>query len=173
MSGELFEIGDVLGDVGPSHAASFEGNSSSLLFVGILKLGFKFVEELGPYDGEVVLDSVESVDPYPHVSDPSCDLISFDKGEGEGDFFDWRIESCNVFIDAKVRFDFFDKFISFGPILLRSLGFLSSHLPSFIFPKYPLSSPLLFPFWIAPFALFIAPVLLALLSMISFDFNLF
>ena len=46
-------------------------------------------------------------------------------------------------------------------------------LTPYIFPKYLPSFPLLFPFWIAPFALFIAPVFLTLLSMISFAFNPF
>ena len=53
------------------------------------------------------------------------------------------------------------------------LGLFLLPLTQFIFPKYPLSFPLLFPFWITPFTLFIAPELLALLSMISFAFNPF
>ena len=53
------------------------------------------------------------------------------------------------------------------------LGLFLLPLTQLIFPKYPPSSPLLFPFWIAPFALFVVPVLLASLSMISFAFNLF
>ena len=89
LSGKFLEVGDVLGDIRPSHMAFFKGDPSSLLFVGVLELGFKFIEELGPYNGEVVLDSVESVDPDSHVSDPSCDFVSFDKGEGKGDLFDW------------------------------------------------------------------------------------
>ena len=60
-----------------------------LLFVEVLELSFELVEELSPYDGEVVMNVVESIDPRSHVSDPSSDLISFDKGEGESDFLDW------------------------------------------------------------------------------------
>ena len=104
LSGKLFEIGDILSDVGPPHATLLEGDSSSLLLIGVLELGLKLVEELGPDDGEVVVDSIESVNPDTHVSYPSGNFVSFDKGEGKGDFLDWRIESCNVFIDAEVRF---------------------------------------------------------------------
>ena len=63
--------------------------------------------------------------------------------------------------------------LSSTPRLLRSLGFLSSHLPCFLFLKYPLSFPLLFPFQSSPFALFTALVSPVLLSMNSFASNLF
>jgi hypothetical protein len=59
-----------------------------LQFVEVLELGFEFIEELGPYDRIVVLYSVQGVKPVSHVSDPSCNFISFDKGEGKGDLFD-------------------------------------------------------------------------------------
>ena len=125
LSGEFFEIGDVLRDIGPSHSALLEGDPSSLLLIGILELSFEFIKELGPDDREVVLDLVEPVNPYSHVSDPSCHFVSFDKGESKGDLFDWRIESCNVFIDAEVCFDFFDEFVGFGSIAGELVGEVS------------------------------------------------
>ena len=89
LSGIFLKVSDVLCDVGPPHLTAFECNSSLLLFVWVLKLGFKFIKELCPYDWEVILNSVESIDPNSHVSNPSSNLISFDKGEGEGNFLNW------------------------------------------------------------------------------------
>ena len=89
LSSELFKISNVLGNVGPLHVTLFEGGSSLLLLIRVLELGFKLIEELGSDDGEVVVDLVKSIDPYSHVSDPSCDFISFDKGEGESNLLDW------------------------------------------------------------------------------------
>ena len=125
MSSVFFEVGDILSDVRPSHAALFEGDSSLLLLVWILELSFKFIEELGPDNGEVVVDKVESVNPYSHVPDPSCNFVSLDKGEGKGDFFDWRIESSNIFVDSEVCFDFFDEIICLGSVAGEFMGEVS------------------------------------------------
>ena len=88
LSGVFFKVSDVLSNIRPLHVTLFKGNSSSLLLVRVLELGFKFIKELSPDDGEIVLDLVKSVNPDPHISDPSGNFISFDKGEGEGDFLD-------------------------------------------------------------------------------------
>ena len=70
----------------PLHVALVKSHSGLLLFVKVLKLGFELIEKLGPYDREVLMDVVKSVNPHAHVFDPSSDFISFDKGEGKGDF---------------------------------------------------------------------------------------
>ena len=127
LSGELLEVSNVLGNIRPLHTALFKGNSSLLLLVGILELGFEFIEELGPDDREVIVDSVKSINPYSHVSDSSCDFISFDKGEGESNLLDWQVESSNIFIDTEVCFDFFDEVICFGSITSKFVGEVSHH----------------------------------------------
>ena len=76
----------------PLHAAFFKGDSGSLLLIEVLKLGFELVEELDPYDREVLVDVIESVDPSAHIFDPSSNFVSFDKGEGKCDLFDRRVK---------------------------------------------------------------------------------
>ena len=73
----------------PLHVAFVKSYSGTLLFIEVLKLGFELVKELGPYNREVLIDVIESVNPGAHVLDPSGNFISFDKGEGKGNCFDW------------------------------------------------------------------------------------
>ena len=66
----------------PLHLAFVESHSGMLLFIEVLKLGFELVKKLGPYNREVLIDVIESINPGAHIFDPSGDFISFDKGEG-------------------------------------------------------------------------------------------
>ena len=109
----------------PLHAALVESHSSTLLLVEVLKLGFELVEELGPYDREVLMDMIESVNPCAHVFDPSSNLVSFDKGEGKGNFLDWRIKPSNVLVDAEICFNFLNEVVCFGVITCKDCWFLA------------------------------------------------
>ena len=109
----------------PLHAALVESHSGTLLIIEVLKLGFELVEELGPYDREVLMDVIESINPCAHVFDPSGNLISFDKGEGKGNFLDWRIKPGNVLVDTEICFNFFDEVIRFGAIACKDCWFLA------------------------------------------------
>ena len=106
-----------------AHAALLECHPGLLLFIEVLKLGFEFIKELGPYDREVLIDVIESINPRAHVFDPSSNFISFDKGEGKGDFLDWRIKPGNVLVNAEVCFNFFDEVVCFGAITAKIAGF--------------------------------------------------
>ena len=92
----------------PLHAALVKSHSSTLLFIEVLKLGFELVKELGPYDREVLIDVVKSIDPGAHVLNPSGDFISFDKGEGKGNLLDWRVKPSNVLVDTEIHLNFFN-----------------------------------------------------------------
>ena len=90
-----------------------------LLFIEVLKLGFELVKKLGPYNREVLIDVIESINLGAHVFDPSGDFISFDKGEGKGDFLDWRIKPGDILVNVEVCFNFFDEVICFGAIACK------------------------------------------------------
>ena len=125
LSSIFFKVGYVLGDMWPLHAALIKCHSGSLLFIEVLKLGFELVKELSPYDREVLIDVVKSVDPGAHVFDPPGNFISFDKGEGKCDFFDRRIKPGNVLVNVEVRFNFFDEIVCFGAIACKDCWFLT------------------------------------------------
>ena len=116
LSSILFKVGYILGDVGPLHVAFVKCHSCSLLFIEVLELSFKLIEELSPYDREVLMDMIESVNPGAHVFNPSGDFISFDKGEGKGDLFDWRIKPSDILVDVEISFNFFNEIVHFGAI---------------------------------------------------------
>ena len=119
LSSIFFKVGYILGDVGPLHVALVECHSGLLLFVEVLELGFKFIKELSPYNREVLMDMIESINPGAHVFDPSGNFISLDKGEGKGNFLDWRIKPSDVLIDVEICFNFFDEVICFGAIACK------------------------------------------------------
>ena len=125
LSSIFFKVGYVLGDMWPLHAAFVESHSSMLLLIEVLKLGFKLIKELGPYDREVLIDVVKSVNLCAHVFDPSGDFISLDKGEGKGNFLDWRIKPSNILVDAEICFNFFNEVICFSAIACKDCWFLA------------------------------------------------
>ena len=73
------------------------------------------------------MDSIKPIDPNSHVSNPSGNLISFNKGEHKGNLFDWQVESSNIFIDAEVHLNFFNEFICLGSVSGEFMGELSYH----------------------------------------------
>ena len=109
----------------PLHAALVESHSGMLLFIEVLKLGFKLIKELGPYDREVLMDVIESVNPGAYVFDPSGNFVSFDKGEGKGSLLDWRIKPGDILVDVEICFNFLDEVICFGPIACKDCWFLA------------------------------------------------
>ena len=109
----------------PLHAALVEHHSGLLLFVKVLKLGFKLIEELSLYDREVLMDVIESINLGAHVFDPSSNFVSFDKGEGKSNLFDWRIKPGNILVDVEICINFFDEVIRFGAITCKDCLFLA------------------------------------------------
>ena len=111
--------------MGPLHGAFVEHHSCLLLFVKVLELSFKLIEELSPYDREVLVDMVQSINPGAHVFNPSGNFISFDKGEGKGDFLDQRIEPGNILVDVEISFNFFNEVVCLGAIACKDCWFLA------------------------------------------------
>ena len=71
------------------------------------------------------MDMIESVNPGAHVFNPSGDFISFDKCEGKGDLFDWRIKPSNILVDVEISFNFFNEIVHFGAIASKDCWFLT------------------------------------------------
>ena len=111
--------------MGPLHAALVKRHPCLLLFIKVLELSFKLIEELSPYDREVLVDMIQSVNPGAYVFNPSGDFISFDKGEGKGNFLDWRIKPSDVLVDAEISFNFFNEVVHFGAIACKDCWFLA------------------------------------------------
>jgi hypothetical protein len=84
-----------------------------------LELISKFVYKLVPYVGDVISDGVEPVNPDSHITYPSFNVWSFDKGESDSDFSDGGVESCDILINLEVGFDLFDESIYFSPCSIK------------------------------------------------------
>jgi hypothetical protein len=105
--------------MGEVHLEFAQFGLSVLGFEGILESCGEGVFEDVPNDREVVVDDVEGVQPVAHVAFPSCDLVSFQKGEGDGDLSNRGFESGYANICPKVCAQCVDEVVHLGAISLE------------------------------------------------------
>jgi hypothetical protein len=115
LSAEVLKLCNVFFNMQKLHPEHFEFHLGLLLFVGILELVSKFVYKLIPYIWDIVGDGVESINSDSHIMYPFFNIRSFDKGEGDSNFLDGGVKSCNILVDLEVGFDFFNESICFMP----------------------------------------------------------
>jgi hypothetical protein len=113
---EVFEACHVLVDMGEVHLEFALFGLSILGFEGILESCGESVFEDVPDDREVVVDDVKGVQPVAHVVFPSCNLVSFQKGEGDGNLLNRGFESGYANICLKVCAQCVDEVVSLGAI---------------------------------------------------------
>jgi hypothetical protein len=79
-SGQIFEFGNVVIDIGKLESKAFQVSASSGCALGIQELFFEGIKELLPYDWVVIGNGVKSVNVLSPVADPSSYFRSFHEG---------------------------------------------------------------------------------------------
>jgi hypothetical protein len=103
LSGQLFELRDVLVNFRPFHVQSLELQFGPFFSLSVLELVCKLVQEGHPHGWDVIC-CIEGVKEVAEVSSPTGDKGAFYQGEGEGYALKVGVHSSYVVIEADVGF---------------------------------------------------------------------